>query len=154
MTPPPAGDYRPTEFGAIPWLIKHAERQVGRQLDRELHGSGLTKAQFGVLQALVHLKRASSAALARTVFVSPQAMVGIIVGLERKGFIARRVSRSSARTFEARVTPAGMEAYQNGKKAMLRVDDLLGSEFDPDEQAVFISYLTRFVDTMRQSGAS
>jgi DNA-binding MarR family transcriptional regulator len=150
-TTPSTPDYRPTEFGTIPWLIKHAEREVGKRLDRELHAGGVTKAQFGVLQALAHLKTASSAALARTVFVSPQAMVGIIVGLERKGFIVRRASRASARMLEARVTPAGMEAYRKGKKAVLRVDDLISSEFDPDEQALFISHLTRFVAVLQKA---
>ena len=57
------GDYRPREFGRITWLVKLAEREVGRELDRELRHTGLTKSQFGVLQALMHLERASSAAL-------------------------------------------------------------------------------------------
>ena len=104
-------DYRPREFGRITWLIKLAEREVGKELDRELRHSGLTKSQFGVLQALMHLERASSAALARTVFVTPQAMVGIIAGLERKGFIRRKTSRASARVIEATVTASGKVAY-------------------------------------------
>jgi DNA-binding MarR family transcriptional regulator len=150
-TPPSVADYRPTQFGTIPWLIKHAELEVGKRIDRELRSSGVTKAQFGVLQALEHLKKASSAALARTVFVSPQAMVGIIVGLERKGLIVRRVSRASARMLEARVTPTGMEAFRKGRKALARVDDLISSEFDPDEQAVFSSYLTRLVAALQKA---
>ena len=107
-------DYRPREFGRITWLIKLAEREVGKELDRELRHSGLTKSQFGVLQALMHLERASSAALARTVFVTPQAMVGIVAGLERKGFIRRKTSRASARVIEATVTAAGRVAYDEG----------------------------------------
>src|SRR5947199_9762727 len=81
------GDYRPREFGRITWLVKLAEREVGRELDRELRHTGLTKSQFGVLQALMHLEKASFAALARTVFVPPQSMVGIVAGLELKAFI-------------------------------------------------------------------
>src|SRR3954471_19072760 len=105
------GDYRPLEFGRITWLVKLAEREVGRELDRELRHTGLTKSQFGVLQALIHLEKASSAALARTVFVTPQAMVGIVAGLERKGFIRRKSSKASARVIEATVTSAGRVAY-------------------------------------------
>ena len=150
-TPPTIADYRPTQFGTIPWLIKHAELEVGKRLDRELRASGVTKAQFGVLQALAHLKTASSAALARTVFVSPQAMVGIIVGLERKGLIVRRASCASARMLEARVTPTGIEAYQKRKKAVTRVDDLISSEFDADEQAIFTSHLTRLVAALQKA---
>ena len=109
------GDYRPREFGRITWLVKLAEREVGRELDRELRHTGLTKSQFGVLQALMHLERASSAALARTVFVTPQAMVGIVAGLERKGFIRRKSSKVSARAIDATVTAAGKSVYADAR---------------------------------------
>ena len=113
------GDYRPREFGRITWLIKLVEREVGRELDRELRHTGLTKSQFGVLQALMHLERASSAALARTVFVTPQAMVGIVAGLERKGFIRRKSSKVSARAIDATVTAAGRNVYAEGVRMIL-----------------------------------
>ena len=109
------GDYRPREFGRITWLVKLAEREVGRELDRELRHTGLTKSQFGVLQALMHLEQASSAALARTVFVTPQAMVGIVAGLERKGFIRRKSSKVSARAIDATVTAAGKSVYAEAR---------------------------------------
>ncbi len=153
-TPPVIADYRPSEYGEIPWLVKLAEREVGKKLDHELRGSGLTKSQFGVLQALVHLKKASSAALARTVFVSPQAMVGIIAGLERKAFVSRRASQPSARIIEATVTTNGKAALRKGEKGIRRVDDMISAEFSPDERAAFVSYLSRFVDTIRQDGTS
>jgi DNA-binding MarR family transcriptional regulator len=144
-------DYRPVEFGHLPWLLKLAEREVGKELDRELRHTGLTKSQFGVLQALVHLKRASSAALARTVFVTPQAMVNIVAELERKGFIKRRASPASARVIEATVTAAGRTAFEEGTKRIRSVDELLASEFDDRELTRFLGYLERCVAVLQQS---
>ena len=76
----------------LPWEIKRAERAMARLLDMKLRGTGLTKSQFGVIQALEHMRKASSAELARTVFVTPQAMVSIVTGLEQKGYIERTQS--------------------------------------------------------------
>jgi len=146
-------DYRPREFGHLPWLIKLAEREVGRELDRELRHSGLTKAQFGVLQALVHLKRASSAALARTVFVTPQAMVGIVGGLEAKGFIRRKTSQASARVIEATVTAVGDSAYRKGVEMIAHVDDLLAKEFSDKELTQLVAYLERMITVMQKPDA-
>ena len=143
-------DYRPAEVGTLPWLLKLAEREVGKELDRVLRNTGLTKSQFGVLQALIHLEVASSAALARTVFVTPQAMVNIVAELERKGFIRRRASQASARVIEATVTPAGRAAFEEGTKQIRKVDDLLASEFSERERAQFLAYLQRFVQVLQE----
>jgi DNA-binding MarR family transcriptional regulator len=147
-------DYRPREFGRITWLIKLAEREVGKELDRELRHSGLTKSQFGVLQALMHLERASSAALARTVFVTPQAMVGIIAGLERKGFIRRKTSRASARVIEATVTASGKVAYDEGARMIRHVDEMLSEEFTDDELTALNDYLERMITAIQKSNPS
>lgn len=144
-------DYRPAEFGHLPWLLKLAEREVGKELDRELRHTGITKSQFGVLQALVHLTQASSAALARTVFVTPQAMVNIVSELERKGFIKRRASPASARVIEAAVTPAGRAVFEEGSKAIRNVDDLLAGEFSERELERFVQYLERCVSVLQES---
>jgi DNA-binding MarR family transcriptional regulator len=147
------GDYRPREFGRITWLVKLAEREVGRELDRELRHTGVTKSQFGVLQALMHLERASSAALARTVFVTPQAMVGIVAGLERKGLIRRKSSKVSARAIDATVTAAGKNAYAEAVRMIRNVDDILAKEFTPKELDQLDDYLERMIAAMRGASA-
>lgn len=145
-------DYRPREFGRVTWLVKLAEREVGKELDRELRHTGLTKSQFGVLQALIHLERASSAALARTVFVTPQAMVGIIAGLEKKGLIRRRSSKVSARAIDATVTAQGKATYTEGERMVRKVDDLLAMEFTAEELDQYADFLERTIVAMRRAG--
>lgn len=111
---------------------------------------GLTKSRFGVLQALQHLERASSAALARTVFITPQAMVGIVAWLERSGYIRRNASKASARVIETIVTEDGVAAYKEGADAMRKVDRMIESEFDQAELAELRRYLTRVVTVLQR----
>ena len=144
-------DYRPREVGTLAWLVKLAERELGKELDRELRHTGLTKSQFGVLQALMHLEKASSAALARTVFVTPQAMVGIVAGLESKGFIRRKTSRASARVIEATVTAAGKAAYAEGVGMIGNIDAAFEAEFDEAELAQFSAYLERLITAVQKA---
>lgn len=145
-------DYRPQQVGTLPWQVKLAERELGKALDRELRHTGLTKSQFGVLQALMHLETASSAALARTVFVTPQAMVGIVAGLEAKGYIRRKTSRASARVIEATVTAAGKAAFERAVEQMGHVDAALDAEFDAKEMAQLTAYLERLITAVQKAG--
>lgn len=124
--------YEPT-VAHLPWELKRAERAAARILDSKLRGSGLTKSQFGVIQVLANTPKASSAELARMLFVSPQAIVGLIAALEQKGYISRSQSAASARIAEARLTRTGREAWKRAVAKVTEIDDLLASEFSQAE---------------------
>lgn len=134
--------YEPT-VAHLPWEVKRAEREATRAVDAMLRGSGLTKSQFGVLQAIAHMRKASSAELARMIFVTPQAMVGLVTTLEEKGFIERSQSSYSARVIEARLTPAGRAVYKRGAAALEQIDRTLEAEFSADEVVRFSKLLSR-----------
>lgn len=140
-------DYEPT-VAHLPWELKRAERAAARLLDAKLRGTGLTKAQFGVIQALAHMRKASSAELARTVFVTPQAMVGLITALEKKGYIKRAQSEVSARIIDARLTPAGRAAWKRASAKLAEIDELLNKEFSQAEVVRLSKYLTRISETL------
>jgi DNA-binding MarR family transcriptional regulator len=135
-------EYEPS-VAHLPWELKRAERAAARLLDTKLRGTGLTKSQFGVIQALAHMRKASSAELARTVFVTPQAMVGLITTLERKGYIERSQSEVSARIIDARLTAAGRAAWRRASASLAEIDDLLTEEFSQAEVVRFSRFLTR-----------
>ncbi|OBI92903.1 MarR family winged helix-turn-helix transcriptional regulator [Mycobacterium asiaticum] len=140
-------DYEPT-VAHLPWELKRAERAAARLLDAKLRGTGLTKAQFGVIQALAHMRKASSAELARTVFVTPQAMVGLITALEQKGYIERAQSEVSARIIDARLTAAGRAAWRRASAKLAEIDDLLAAEFSQAEVVKFSKFLTRVSEAL------
>ncbi|OBK13775.1 MarR family winged helix-turn-helix transcriptional regulator [Mycobacterium asiaticum] len=132
----------------LPWELKRAERADARLLDAKLRGTRLTKAQFGVIQALAHMRKASAAELARTVFVSPQAMVGLITALEQKGYIERAQSEVSARIIDARLTAAGRAAWPRASAKLAEIDDLLAAEFSQAEVVKFSRFLTRVSEAL------
>jgi DNA-binding MarR family transcriptional regulator len=140
-----SGTFEP-KIGHLPWEIKRAEREAARSIDNLLRSTGLTKSQFGVMQALSRMKKASSADLARSFFVSPQAMVGLISALEEKGYIER--NPAAARVIEATITPAGRAAYKRAREALNRMDDRLAAGFTPAEANQLSNLLSRFVDVL------
>lgn len=131
--------YRPST-GYLPWLLVMCDRELARHLGRLLAELDLTEAQYGVLQALVHLRRASSATLARSVSVSPQAMVGLVAVLERKGFIARDAGRGGRRV---EVTVRGKEVYEVAKGRVRALDRSLRRSYTDEEFDQLVGLLER-----------
>lgn len=123
--------FRP-DAGALTWWVIRCDRELVRRLDRLLRTVDLTDAQFGVLRALAGLRRASSATLARSVGVTPQAMVGLVTTLERKGFIARAARAGTARTIDAELTPAGRLAYERARRRTVQFERRLRTALSND----------------------
>jgi DNA-binding MarR family transcriptional regulator len=117
--------------------------------------TNVTKAQFGILQVLERIQRASSATLARTLTVSPQAMVGVIASLEVKGFIKRRATSSaSARILVAQLTPKGRAAFSAAAERFALLDTALESAFTEAERHTMVELLARMrtvLDSVDQS---
>jgi len=96
------------------------------RLEAELLGTGVTAAQNAVLLAIGDNPRISNASLARAAFVTPQSMQGMLVTLERDGFIIRTPHPEHGRiimtelTEKGRVTAdAGMIAVETVERQML-----------------------------------
>jgi DNA-binding MarR family transcriptional regulator len=85
--------------------------------------------------------------------VTPQAMVGIVAGLERKGFIRRKSSKVSARAIDATVTAAGKNAYAEAVRMITNVDDVLAEEFSPKELDQLAEFLERTISAMKRVGS-
>ena len=80
-------------------------------------------------------------------------MVGIVAGLERKGFIRRKSSKVSARAIDATVTAAGKTVYSEAVRMIRNVDDVLAKEFSSTELKQLDDYLERLIDAMRRTAA-
>ena len=139
--------YRPGS-GYLPWLLTVGDREVSRHADSLLSELDLTDSQYGVLQALVTLRRASSATLARAVSVTPQAMVGLVAALERKGYIVRHAHRGAGRVIETEVTEAGKEAFETARRRIRALDRNLRRAFGEEEYGQLVSLLERLPDAL------
>ena len=134
--------YRPST-GYLPWLLTMCDRELARHMTRLLAELDLTEAQYGVLQALVHLRRASSATLARSVSVTPQAMVGLVAALERKGYIARTSHPGAGRVITTTVTPLGQEAFDTAKRRIRSLERNVRKTLTDEEYDLIVEKLER-----------
>jgi DNA-binding MarR family transcriptional regulator len=145
-----ASRYEP-EVAYTSWLLKRAERAVGAALYDALRDLGITPSQYGVLQALVRLEKASSAELARAVFVTPQAMTGLIAGLERSGLIRRKPVKSS-RVIEATLTRVGRRVFAEATARVDKIDMQLTSLLTDADVTHLQRSLRNCVDAFEGSG--
>jgi DNA-binding MarR family transcriptional regulator len=145
-----ANRYEP-EVAYTSWLLKRAERAVGAALYDALRDLGITPSQYGVLQALVRLEKASSAELARAVFVTPQAMTGLISGLERSGLIRRKPVKSS-RVIEATLTRVGRRVFAEATARVAKIDMQLTSLLTDADVTRLQRSLRNCVDAFEGSG--
>ena len=135
--------------GRTSWLIKRAERAAYATIAEALRDLGLTPSQYAVLQALVRLKVASSAELARACFVTPQAMTGLVSGLERQGYISRKPLASS-RVIEATATDVGITVYEDATERVSKFDAQLTGRLSTAEVASLQSALERCIDALEE----
>jgi DNA-binding MarR family transcriptional regulator len=145
-----ASRYEP-EVAYTSWMLKRAERAVGAALYDGLRDLGITPSQYGVMQALVRLEKASSAELARAVFVTPQAMTGLVSGLERQGYIRRKPLKSS-RVIEATLTPLGRRVFEDATARVAKIDMQLTSLLTDDDVERLQRSLRNCVDAFEGSG--
>lgn len=129
-------------------LTATGERALIRHLTGLLVGLDLTPAQYGVLQALIQLRRASSATLALAVSVSPQAMVGLVAALERKGVITRENGRGAGRVIEAEVTDFGRKIYDLAKERFAALDESLRNAYGDEDYVHLVGAIERFHGTL------
>lgn len=140
--------------GDLLWVLKVTEGAATRSIDEVLRECGLTKSQFGVMRALVSLGPTSSARLAKAVSVSPQAMVGLVAALERKGYIRRQVSTESARILTVSATTAGMRAYDWAACRVGEIDRKLDAVLTATERTQVMSCLERIAGALRDGGSA
>jgi DNA-binding MarR family transcriptional regulator len=141
-------DYGP-RVGYTSWLLKRTERSVASLLYDRLRDLGLTPSQYGALQVLIRLEKASSADLARALFVTPQAMTGLVAGLERQGYITRKPLVSS-RVIEATVTPLGQKVHDEASARVEQIDALMTSLLSDPELRAFRTALESCVDALER----
>ncbi|WP_249781048.1 MarR family transcriptional regulator [Bradyrhizobium sp. dw_78] len=96
----------------VGFALKQAQQALRTRLDTGLREIGLTTPQYAVLAFLEVEPGASNAALARRAFVTPQTMQGILVALERSGFIARTPHPEHGRVQTTELTALGRDALE------------------------------------------
>src|SRR5437764_4005264 len=104
MSVPPIGQgYRGVE-GRSGYLLRQASRNFHVAMERTIREHDLTPPQYGVLTVLSREPGASGADLARGMSTTPQAVNGVLTGLERRGLIERRPHPTHGRILQVWLT--------------------------------------------------
>ncbi|MCU6499486.1 MarR family transcriptional regulator [Rugamonas sp. A1-17] len=127
----------------IGYNLKITQHRLRQRLDAELARLGITAPQNAVLLAIAGNPRISNADLARSAFVTPQTMQGILVNLERGGLIVRSPHPEHGRVIMTELTKAGQKAVADGAKAADAVERQMLSRLSADEARQLCDLLKR-----------
>src|SRR5437773_946475 len=138
--------YYELPIGNLLWHLRVAERKMQSAIRNALTHTRVTKAQFGVMQVLAQMHSASSATLARTLTVSPQAMVGVCASLEGKGYIVRESRSASGRVLSGRMTTKGEEAFARAAERFEEIDQAVDAALTTTERETLVRLLDKLGD--------
>jgi len=130
----------------VGYLVKRVQLALRATLDATLVGLDLTTAQYAVLYHIARSPGASNAELARLSFVTPQTMIRLVHGLERKHFLLRRPSPRDPHTLEARLTKDGTRVLRTAQRQVDSIHErMLGSlsTAESEQLATRLTYLAQ-----------
>ena len=135
----------------IGYSLKITQHRLRQRLEAELAGTGVSAAQNAVLLAIGSNPRISNASLARVAFVTPQSMQGMLVTLERDGFILRTPHPDHGRIIMTELTVKGKAAAEAGAIASEAVERLMLAGLTNDEAKLLGELLQRCAEALEGS---
>ena len=128
--------------------IKRAEQAMMVAKSKALREYDLSVAQYAAMLSLYYAPGQSAAQLARAAAVTPQTMATVLARLEAKKLITRVPSEIHSRVNVVTLTPAGEELGLKADEKARAVEDLMSSEFTPQEQEQLRDLLGRLVEVL------
>jgi len=118
----------------LSYLVFRLERRIRGRLDQAVARHGVTTTEYMVLSELRLRDGASSAQLARTAFVTPQAMNLVINDLERRGLILREPDPHGGRVLRASLSRAGKAVLRRCDRAVDEIEHVMLAPLDEDSR--------------------
>lgn len=140
--------YRAEVQARLGFSIKRAEQAMMVAKSKALREYDLSVAQYAAMLSLYYAPGQSAAQLARAAAVTPQTMATVLARLEAKKLITRVPSEIHSRVNVVTLTPAGEELGQKADEKARAVEDLMSSEFTPQEQEQLRDLLGRLVEVL------
>jgi DNA-binding MarR family transcriptional regulator len=135
----------------LTYLIKWMERRVRSELEAALAPFSISVSEYTALSVLNKGKELSSAQLARRTFVSAQAMHPIVVELERKQRVSRRVDPGHSRIYLVRLTESGQKLLGECNVACARAEARAFSKLSQAEMKGLREALQRCVRSIEEN---
>jgi len=104
-------------------MIGRVDRGIRREMRARLVAWELTVAEFTTLSVLEATPRLSNAQLARRALVTPQSMIEILAGLERRKLVDRQLDPDHGRILRAELTASGRRLLATAHPAIAALQD-------------------------------
>jgi DNA-binding MarR family transcriptional regulator len=142
--------YRGVE-GHTGYLLKQAWHEFRVALEAILREHELSGAQYAVLSVLARDEPLSGADLARASNTSPQAMNGVLSGMQRDGLIERRPHPTHGRILEVVLSDEGRRRLEASTPAVRKLEVAIEKGFSGEQVGAVKEWL---VTTAQRSVAS
>jgi DNA-binding MarR family transcriptional regulator len=154
MSVPRIGEsYRGVE-GRTGFLVRQAWHELRGAMDIALRAHGLSGVQFGVLSVLARNPGVSGAELARASNISPQAMNGILVTLERDGLVERRPHPTHGRILQVSLTDEGQRRLESARPAVDALEAALDDGLSDEQIGLVREWLVTAAKRMVEEATS
>jgi len=136
-------------FATIGFALKQAQQALRTHMDAALQQIGLTTPQYAVLNFLQIAPGASNAELARRSFVTPQTMQGVVVALERSGFVVRAPHAKHGRVQITELTDQGRNVLAAASTIVAGAEARLRAASAPLDPLTVTATLRRLAEALR-----
>jgi len=137
--------------GHTGYLLKQAWHEFRVALEAVLREHELSGAQYAVLSVLARDEPLSGADLARASNTSPQAMNGVLSGMQRDGLIERRPHPTHGRILEVVLSDEGRRRLEASTPAVRKLEAAIEKGFSGEQVGAVKEWL---VSTAQRSVAS
>jgi DNA-binding MarR family transcriptional regulator len=131
--------------GTILWLMKHAFARQRRSVEEAMRAHGITATQAGVLTQLHVTPGLSSSDMARTLIITPQAVMAAVSSLEKLALLQRSNDPNHGRIRRCYLTGAGERVAKACEVDAQEVEEKLLAAFDDEQRRTYAELLALFV---------
>jgi DNA-binding MarR family transcriptional regulator len=133
---------------SVGYALKQAQAALRGTMEAALRRHGLTVPQYACLELLGQRPGLSNAELARGVFVTRQAMNGVLRGLEELGLVKRPDRAERGRELPARLTRTGESRWRAASEAVAGVEHRMTASLSPDDRRRLLRDLVKCADAL------
>lgn len=137
-------------YEQVGYHLKRAQHALRAAMDDALRPLGLTTAQYAALSALEATPGASSAALARACFVTPQTMHTMVLQLEADGLVTRQAHPAHGRVLQTSLTDTGRQQVAAAHQVIQQIEQHMVAPLSMTERQQFVHWLQQCSDTLEQ----
>lgn len=149
-----ADNRQPLDLGVLPQLagftLHRAEMVIFRDYKAATASTGLTQAQFAVLELVYRNPKVLQVELSQQLAIDKATMMVMVDRLEAAGLLRRRASKIDRRRQELGITPKGEELLGETRRLALAHEAALFAHIPPAEMKRLVRTLTKICEASDQ----